>query len=146
MEIFKVKGVYIASGKIELETFKTLNWRDLFDNNPPELPEGSVLEFILSLEINDFLNGRNGIIWATYDFRQAEIIQSTLLAQQVSSEVITVDLSKVKIFLLKILNESDVSEAINFVWKNDTGLRLKPDWSYPEGEKNKSFEQWLSGQ
>ena len=43
------------------------------------------------------------------------------------------------------MDESDISEAINFVWKSDTGLRLKPDWSYPEGELNKSFEQWLSG-
>ena len=146
MEILKIKGAYIASGKIELETFKTLNWRDLFNNNPPELPAGSILEFIISIEINDFLHGKNGIIWATFDLRQAEIIQSTLSAQQVSAEVKTVDFSTIKIFLLKIINESDIGEAINFVWKSDTGLRLKPDWSYPEGELNMSFEQWLSGQ
>ena len=47
--------------------------------------------------------------------------------------------------LLNITNDSDIIDAIDFIWRSKTGLRLKPDWTYSEDEKNKSFEQWLSG-
>ena len=49
-------------------------------------------------------------------------------------------------FLIKIANESDIADSIDFIWRNNTGLRLKPDWVYTKDETNKSFEQWLSGQ
>ena len=49
-------------------------------------------------------------------------------------------------FLIKIASESDISDSIDFIWRNSTGLRLKPDWIYTKDDPNKSFEQWLSEQ
>ena len=85
-------------------------------------------------------------MWATYSMRQAEIIHNTLLAQNINSEINNINIGKEKLFLLKVTNQPDINEAIDFIWKGGSGLNLKPDWTYSEGETNKSFEQWLSGQ
>jgi hypothetical protein len=100
----------------------------------------------ISFEENDFLTGKSGIVWATYDLRQSEIIQNTLVAQQISSEVKRIGFDGQEIFLVRITNEADVNDAIDFIWRSDGGLRLKPDWTYPNRETNKSFELWLNGQ
>ena len=146
MKVIKIKGIYCDIGKINLETMKMVEWTDLIDAELPEIPFGSSVELTLSIEENDFLSGKDGIVWATYDLRQAEIIQSALLAQHISSEVSLINLQNKSIQILRIINETDVSDAIDFIWRNNNGLRLKPDWSYREGDVNKSFEQWLSGQ
>ncbi|MGA9292668.1 MAG: hypothetical protein WBV81_08740, partial [Ignavibacteriaceae bacterium] len=99
-----------------------------------------------SFDENDFLSGNNGIVWATYDLRQAEIIQNTLLAQNIYSEIKKNYLGNEEMFLIKTASGSDITDSIDFIWRNNTGLRLKPDWTYPKGETNRSFEQWLSGQ
>jgi len=122
-----------------------IQWGDLSDAEPPEIPFGSSVEITISIEENDFLTGKDGIVWATYDLRQAEIIQSALLAQHISSEVSRINLQNKSIQILRITNDSDVNDAIDFIWKTDSGLRLKPDWSYQDGDVNKSFELWLSG-
>jgi len=145
VQLIKIKGIYSSLGKILFDTTKTIDWNELSEEKPPELPLGSSMELTISVDENVFLSGKDGIVWATYDLRQAEIIQSTLLAQHISSEVKNFDSSDA-IFLLKIINETDANEAIDFIWRNDGGLRLKPDWSYPDGEVNKSFELWLNGQ
>lgn len=141
-----VKGIYSGNGKILLETKKSFNWDIISNENPPELPAGSSIELIISFDNSEFISGKSGIVWATYDARQAEIIQSALLAQNISSEIKITVPDEQKIFLIKINNPADVNESIEFVWRSKTGLRLKPDWLYSEGETNKSFEQWLNGQ
>ena len=92
------------------------------------------------------LLGHGGFVWATLHVGQAEIIQSTLLAQHINSEIKTIATSKMKLYALRIVKENDIEDAVNFIWQSQEGLRLKPDWVYPEGEKNASFEQWLGGQ
>ena len=143
--MIKIKGIYSNLGKIELETMKTIEWKELSEEMPPEIPFGSSLELTISFDENDFISGKDGNVWATYDLRQAEIIQNTLLAQNINSEIGNVNLGWKQLILMKITNQSDVKDAIDFIWKSDNGLRLKPDWSYPDGERNKSFEQWLTG-
>jgi len=145
VEIIKINGKYRDLGKIELENSKIINWSDLSDNNPPTIPFGSEIEVLISIDNNDFLSGKNGIVWATYDLRQAEIIHSALLAQNINSEIKNEHLFEDTLFLIKIMNENDIQEAANFIWKSGNGLRLKPDWHYNKGESNKTFEQWLSG-
>ena len=54
-------------------------------------------------------------------------------------------MESIDMFLIAITNEKDTKVAIDFIWEGHNGLRLKPDWSYPQGETNKSFEQWLNG-
>ena len=146
MNLVKIKGIYSSLGKIEFDTTKTIEWKELSEEKPPELPFGSSIVLTISVEKNDFLSGKNGIVWATYDLRQSEIIQSTLVAQQISSEVKKIGFEEQEIFLVRITNEADVNDAIDFIWRSNTGLRLKPDWTYPDREINKSFELWLNGQ
>lgn len=134
-------------GKIVLSTTRAIDWKELSVDNPPQLPNGSSIELTISFDENNFLTGKDGIVWATYDVRQAEIIQNTLLAQQINCEVKSISLEpEVKrFFLLSIINEDDIKISADFIWRRDSGLRLKPDWSYPPGTANKSFELWLNG-
>jgi hypothetical protein len=67
------------------------------------------------------------------------------MAQNINCEIIHEVLTDVLIFFIKINSESDIKDAINFIWKTNSGLRLKPDWHYNRGEQNLSFELWLSG-
>ncbi|HEX9252351.1 MAG TPA: hypothetical protein VF870_08920 [Ignavibacteriaceae bacterium] len=144
MKLIKIKGHYSDLGKIEMENNIIMNWNDLTDEEPMLIPFGSTIEFSIAFEEHDFLNGKEGIVWASYDMRQIEIIKNALFAQNINAELKPRSLGKYKIFLLKINNNKDISDAVDFIWRSKTGLRLKPDWNYPEGTTNKSFEQWLS--
>jgi len=145
MKLLKVNGIYNNGGRIVFDTNNMIEWTDLSSVAPPALPDGSNIEITISLDESDFLSGKNGIVWATYDLRQAEIIKSALVAQHISSVLQMFPFGNEEMFLISITNESDINDAIDFIWRDDTGLRLKPDWDYQEGETNKSFEQWLSG-
>ena len=144
MQLIKIKGTYSTVGKIILDTKKIFEWNELTAELPPDLPLDSSLELTISFDENDFLTGKNGIVWATYDLRQAEIIQNSLLAQHINSEIKSINLLENIFFTLNIPDSTEIDDAINFIWKGNSGLRLKPDWSYPSGETNKSFEQWLN--
>ncbi len=145
MIILKTKGTFYAEGEIVLNLLKTIHWKDLSNEKFPHLPNGSNIELLISFDENDFLLGKDGIVWATYDLRQVEIIQNTLLAQNINCEVKKITLQNLNMFLISITNKKDIQDAIEFIYKSDYGLRLKPDWTYAEGESNKSFEQWLNG-
>lgn len=93
----------------------------------------------------DFLSGKEGIVWATYKQEQSEIISNALLAQNIYSEIGTGKFNNRKVFLIIVPKQSDAENAIDFIWKDGSGLCLKPDWYYPSGEKNESFERWLNG-
>ena len=145
MEIIKITGKYVNTGKIELENSKTINWDVLSNENLPAIPFGSKLELIITFNEKDFLSGTNGFVWATYYLRQAEIIKETLLAQNIGSEIKSDKLGNIMLYVIKILSKNEIEDAKNFIWKGNSGLRLKPDWNYKSGEINQSFEQWLSG-
>lgn len=145
MKMLKVSGIY-RNGKINVfGTNSLIKWSELSLNEHPELHDDYEVELTISLNHDDFLSGKNGIVWATYDIRQADIIRNTLLAQNINAEINNVNIGKEKLFLIKVTNQSDKNDAIDFIWKSESGLNLKPDWTYSEGETNKSFEQWLSG-
>ena len=146
VKLINIKGTYTEAGKIELESNKTIQWNELSDLKFPKLPNGIKIELNISFEENDLLNGMDGAVWATFDLRQAEIIQNAMLAQHINSEIKKIDLVGKQILLISISNATDVYDAIDFIWKSNSGLRLKPDWNYTEDERNESFEQWLSGQ
>jgi hypothetical protein len=55
-----------------------------------------------------------------------------------------VELEKNDLYLIKVLRQEDLKEVIDFIQNDAGGLRLKPDWNYPEGERNQSFEQWIN--
>jgi len=145
LRILKVTGIYDENGKILLDSTRVLSWNSLTEKNQPKLDFGTNIDISLSIDENIFLSGKNGVVWATYDSRQADIIQSTLLAQQINCEIKKISFETEVIFLIVITNQNEVIDAIDFIWKSDSGLRLNPDWSYTNGSKNKSFEQWLNG-
>lgn len=142
--ILKSKGTFNIDGKIVLNSARAIDWKDLSETNPPQLPTGSSIELSISFDENDFLSGKDGIVWATYDLRQAEIIQSTLIAQHINCEAKMIALQDQELFLISITNKKEVKVVIDFIWRSESGLRLKPDWSYPKDVANKSFEQWLN--
>lgn len=143
--ILKSKGTFNIDGKIVLDHSRAINWKELSETNFPQLPIGSRIELTISFDENDFLSGRDGIVWATYDLRQAEIIQNTLIAQHINCEVKMIVIQAQDLFLVIITNEKELNVVADFIWRGESGLRLKPDWSYPPGTANKSFEQWLNG-
>ena len=145
MIILQAKGIFNEGGEIVLNSSKTIDWNDLSDKIPPHLPAGTSIDVSISCDENIFLSGLNKIVWATYDLRQAEIIQSTLVAQHINCEIKNITLKNTDLFLISINNAKETNDAINFIWKSKDGLRLKPDWHYGKGEINRSFEQWLSG-
>lgn len=145
MIILKTKGIYNEGGEVVINSVKRIRWNDISEEIPPQLPVGTSVNLEMTLDENEFLSGKNGIVWATYDSRQAEIIQSTLLAQQINCEINNISFDNEDLFLIIITNKIEVQDAIDFIWKNNDGLRLKPDWHYSKGEINKSLEQWLSG-
>ncbi len=139
-----MKGNCLNDGKVVFETNDFIECSGLILTGPAELPDGCRIEVFISYDEEDFLNGKNGIVWATYDIRQAEILHRALLAQDINTEIQKTDLEEKELFLVKITSRSDQKDAIDFIWKSDSGLNLKPDWTYSDNETNKSFEQWLS--
>jgi hypothetical protein len=146
LKLLTIKGFYHGDGKIMFDNDRIFNLNGIADNITTELALGSSLEISFAFDEEEFLSGKNGIVWATSDLRQAEIIQNALLAMQINSEITNQTFEKNVMFFLKIINEADNDDAIDFIWRSISGLRLKPDWTYHNGETNKSFEQWLSGQ
>ncbi len=146
MILLESKGILNNTGEISINSLKTINWTDISDRMPPGLPPGTAIDLLIFVDENTFLSGVNGIVWASYDLRQIEIIKNALFAQNIISDLLQISGNTEEIFLLKIHNEKDINNSIDFIWKSNTGLKLKPDWNYPRGETNKSFEQWLSGQ
>jgi hypothetical protein len=94
-------------------------------------------------EQDDYLTGENGIVWATYQHYQAEILKDTLLAQNIACEVYEQPLENGRLYLLRVPEPRKVEEAMDFIWRDDTGLKLQPDWSYPAGAENESFQRWV---
>jgi hypothetical protein len=113
--------------------------------NLPDLPSGTPMDIGISLDEHTLLSGEYGIVWGTFDFRQAEVITNALLAQSISSVISKIELEQGVLLLIIIDYEKDIGEAMDFIWRKVGGLRLTPDWNYADGESNKSFEKWLNG-
>jgi len=39
----------------------------------------------------------------------------------------------------------EIAAAVDFIWQDPSGLRLQPDWLYPAGAENESFQRWIKG-
>ncbi|MDP2235240.1 MAG: hypothetical protein Q8J88_02295 [Bacteroidales bacterium] len=146
MKLLNKKGVITTDGEIVFFHQKPLLWKTITDKKYPKLPEGTALELTVSFDEDSLISGNNGIVWATKDMLQAEIIFNALFVQKIDAEIVEVELENNSLFLIKITKEKDIKEVIEFISKSDSGLRLKPDWSYPDGEPNRSFYEWLNEQ
>ncbi len=142
--MIRLQGIYTNIGRIELESGKYISWYQISDEDPPRIPFGSSIEITFCFEEMDLINGKNGIVWATYDVRQAEIIRDTLISQNINVNLNTKTIGAYKLHLLIVTNISDIDAALNFVWRDRSGLRLKPDWHYKSGQENESFNRWIN--
>jgi hypothetical protein len=151
---FTLSGTYIDAGKIRLPSGKILEWDDL--GAPLNVPYGTEMEVTIVLEAPDYLHGSEGAIWATYDREQAEIVQGALQSQQIASELREVFLQdpafplkelkeRAGLYVLHVRDPAKAEAAMDFVWRDPSGLRLQPDWCYPAGAANESFLRWTKG-
>lgn len=142
--MIRLNGKYKDKGEIELESGIGLKWHQLSTDEPPQIPFGSEIEITVCFEEKDLLNGKNGIVWATYNIQQAEIIRDALLSQNISVNLRTEHIGNYVLHILIVPDELDVEAAVNFVWKDRSGLRLKPDWYYKADQENESFNRWIN--
>jgi hypothetical protein len=138
-------GIFNPDGEIVLHPGISISWKSLSNKSLPELPSGTPVNIEISLNEHALLSGEYGIVWATFNLRQAEVLSNALLAQSITARIGKVELEEGDLLLLKIDNDQDIGEAMDFIWRKEDGLRLKPDWAYADGDSNKSFEKWLNG-
>ena len=141
----ELSGIYKDMEIIQMDNGKMLRWSNLLDDNDaPLIPFGTKIEISLTYNDTDFLNGSNGIVWATYSQLQVETIKNALLVQNIFSEIRISNLTDKKLYLIFIQNSEEVESAIDFIWRDEAGLRLKLDWHYSANKENESFNKWLS--
>ncbi|RIK71026.1 hypothetical protein DCC62_22130 [candidate division KSB1 bacterium] len=140
-----VNGLYLDEGEIKLVNGTTLHWNQISTAAPPSIPYGARIEVTVAYEEADYLKGSVGIVWATYHLQQAETIQAALLAQSITSELREQRLPGARLYLLYVIEADEVSAAVDFIWREPGGMRLKPDWEYPAGAANESFDKWING-
>jgi hypothetical protein len=145
LKLIKKTGIFSADGEIILHPGFSVSWKSLGNKNIPDLPPGTPLDIVVTLDEKVILSGSHGIVWGTYNQRQAEVLSNALLAQNITSVTVKIELEEGNLLLIRIDNEKDIGEAMDFIWRMKDGLRLKPDWTYPAGEPNESFEKWLNG-
>lgn len=145
MELLNLKGIWDVQGKIILSSGTCISceaWPNL-DMLP--LLHGTTVNIVISYDVQELIKGTERIVWATRQLPQAEIISNALFAQNFMVEILAKQLADGPVYLLQLSNSSDVDEVVDYIWKGENGLRLKPDWYYAEGESNKSFEKWVNG-
>jgi hypothetical protein len=114
------------------------------DENATYPPSGINVELSVSMDLNKLISGIDGYVWATWNSQQAEIISNALRVQNVELEIVKIEQEIKVMYLIKITKEEDITNVIDFIHNEKSGLRLKPDWTYPEGEPNESFNQWIN--
>jgi hypothetical protein len=117
-------GSYQDIGMVRLTGTKSLNWEDIDGETPPRIPFGTQIEITVSYHEHDFLNGVDGIVWATYDPLQAETIRGALLVQHISFEAQQLKLDEWLLHLIKVINPDEAQSAIDFIWRDASGMRL----------------------
>jgi hypothetical protein len=142
--MIKIKGTLNTRGEVVFQRGKPLPLKTLYPQQTPKLPVEISVELSVTVELSSLISGTDGFVWATKDICQAEIITNALKIQHIESEIINTESNNISIYLIKVNREEDINEGFDFIQNDKSGLRLKPDWNYPEGERNQSFEQWIN--
>ena len=141
----ELSGVYKDIESIQMDNGKILEWSSLInDIDAPLIPFGTKIEISITYNDTDFVKGTEGIVWATHSQFQVETIQNALLVQNVFSEIRISNLEEKMLYLIFIENLEEKEKAIDFIWREESGLRLKLDWQYSANKENESFNKWLS--
>jgi len=142
--MINIKGRLNKKGEVVFPQGKSMHRETQSLQQSAQLPSGINIEILVSIDVNSLISGIDGFVWATKDICQAEIICNALKAQKIDVEIVKVELEKNAMYLIKVNREEDVKDVIDFIQNDTGGLRLKPDWNYPDGERNQSFEQWIN--
>ena len=142
--MIKIKGTLNSKGEVVFQCGKPLPLKSLYQQQTLQLPVEISIELSVTIGLNSLISGTDGFVWATKNMCQAEIIANALKIQHIESEIVNAESNNISLYLIKVNQEEDIKEVIDFIQNDISGLRLKPDWDYPEGERNQSFEQWLN--
>jgi hypothetical protein len=142
--MLKIKGVLNNNGEIVLKNGKQFLPDTLYPETEPGFPIEIIVEVSVSVGLNKLISGIDGFVWATKDACQADIIINSLTVQHIEAEIVHTGNDNDGLYFIKVFREEDIKTAIDFIQNDKSGLRLKPDWHYPDGERNQSFEQWLN--
>ena len=142
--MIKLKGTLNTKGEVVFQRGKPLPLTSLYQQQTLQLQVEISIELSVTIGLNSLISGTDGFVWATKNICQAEIIANALKIQNIESEIINAESNNISIYLIKVAREEDVKEVIDFIQNDASGLRLKPDWNYPSGEPNQSFEQWIN--
>lgn len=142
--MLKIKGTINKEGEVVFRFGKPLPLRTLYNQQIVHMPVEIYLELSVTIGLNSLISGIDGIVWATKNVCQADIIINTLKVQHIEAEIVDAENDNVGLHLIKVFREEDIKTAIDFIQNDTSGLRLKPDWNYPDGERNQSFEQWIN--
>jgi hypothetical protein len=82
MKLVKKTGIFKPDGEIVLHPGISVFWKSLSNKSVPELPQGTPLDIDVTLDEKAILSGEYGIVWATWDQRQAEVIYNALLGAE----------------------------------------------------------------
>lgn len=143
--MLNIKGRLNKKGEIVLQEGQSFSQDSIIDGMSNQHSSGNNFKSSATIDVSSLISGINGFVWATKDIQQAEIIANALKVQNIELEIVNVELEKCVLYLIRVLHEEDVKEVIDFIQTDKGGLRLKPDWIYPEGEQNESFEKWIKG-
>jgi len=142
--MLNISGRINKKGEIVLQQGILLHGKNQSEEQKPQTPSGINIQLSVSIDVNSLISGIDGFVWATKNICQAEIIINALKVQKIEVEIVHVELEKNALYLIKVNREEDIKEVIDFIQNDSSGLRLKPDWNYPDGERNQSFEQWIN--
>jgi hypothetical protein len=142
--MIKIKGVLNNKGEIVFQSGKRFLPETLNRDTEPGVPIETIMELTFSIDVNKLISGIDGFVWATKNICQADIIINTLKVQHIEAEIVNTENDNGGLYLIKVTRGEDIKTTIDFIQNDASGLRLKPDWHYPEGERNQSFEQWLN--
>jgi hypothetical protein len=141
--MLNIKGRLNKNGEIVFSKGKTLEGNTQ-NEEQQEISSEINIELLVSIDVKSLISGIDGFVWATKSICQADIISNALKVQVIEVEIVNVELSNNSFYLIKVIHEEDVKSVIDFIHNDIGGLRLKPDWNYPDNERNQSFEQWLN--
>ncbi len=128
----EMNGYYKDEKIVEMDNGHIIDLSQLSNKTEiPSIPYGTKVEVIIKYDAIDFLNGTNGIVWATYNYIQADTIKNSLFVQNIYGRIRESELVTKTLFKIYIPNIIDIKKAIDFIWKDRNGMRLDPDWHYP---------------
>jgi hypothetical protein len=142
--MIKIKGTLNNKGEIVFRSGKQFLPDTLYQETEPGLPIEIIIEVSVTIGLNNLISGIDGFVWATKDICQADIIINALKVQNIEAEIVNTENENGGLYFIKVFREEDIKTVIEFIQNDSSGLRLKPDWNYPDGEPNQSFEQWIN--